>query len=811
MVFFNRISKHWWVIVAAVMLALAIRSHGLRIAHLEHVSNLAGGMEIAQDADSPTGYEYGFRKLIVPQRNLDAFQNVVHVQEMLDSGDWLLKQSDFDNAPNGRPVRTSSLYRWWLSGIAGGVQIFSDTSTGLSVERAALYADPVLQLAVVLVGAFFIARRFGSFAAVLFSVGAVCFFPLGGSFAPGQPGASSLLSLFLMMSVLLLLCGASLWDENSVGQESHRSVRRYFLFSGIAGGFAMWTGVSGGIPVLAGVFLSALLMGVLKNKVAASSGASIGTVLPWRIWAIGGSSVVFGSWLIERSSEMLSSNAWLSDFVNPLFAFAWLGAGELLQSLNTGEKRSKSRLLVLLLSGLAILGVTCSILFDGRPDAWSVDVVSSNLTRLSVDPGVEGFGEIGGVDGGRSLLFALCVPLLLLVIGALAVFRSKGSARALSPLILAMGPAAAALCCAFLDLGWWSLLHVQLLLVAVAVFSIAPLQAVWKWSVGGVVLFSSALGVVFVVPSSSAKAIQTVEPAELELLIERHLGQWLARRSVKEGSVALAPPEVSVSLAFYGGLRGIGTPYPENEDGFSASVRICAATTPDEARALAESRQLEFIVHPSWDTFLEDYALLGGNQPEHSFIALLNRWMPPRWLELVSFQVPLVDGFEDDWVNIFRVVDVQDNASALGRLVEFFLDTGRGGHAVEASKALANSFPDDIVTHLISAEISAAFGRRESFAQDVGELLAYIENGKAEYLDWDLRLSMSLLLAGAKQVGAAKEQLERVLDEADIEKVQRLSAGSLNGMLRLAEALRLEFPDASVESYAETLLPAGGK
>jgi len=68
---------------------------------------------------------------------------------------------------------------------------------------------------------------------------------------------------------------------------------------------------------------------------------------------------------------------------------------------------------------------------------------------------------------------------------------------------------------------------------------------------------------------------------------------------------------------------------------FAAAVRIAGATSPDEAQAVAQSRGLNYIVLPSWDSFLDEYARLASGKAEHSLIALLHQWRAPRWLRPV--------------------------------------------------------------------------------------------------------------------------------------------------------------------------------
>lgn len=798
----------WWIMVVAGTLCIAGWNHTARISHATYVSNLAGGSEIAIDADSPTGYESGFRKLVVPERNSGSFQWIMQVQEMIESDTWLLKHVDYDNAPDGRLVRTASIYRWWLGSVAWIDHLVFGNPIGVSVERAALAADPIAQLLFLLLTTIFIARYFGGKSAALFSLGFVFIFPLGTAFASGQPGDSTILLMCALGSVLPLLAGLSK-APSEVGNVTIKSIRKLFFLAGFIGGIGMWIGTAGILPILAGITIAGCSFGYIHRLRHSDTDDNKSDPLPWRLWAMGGAIATLAAWLIDRSPAFLDSASWQSDFVHPLYSFAWLGGGEILEFLETQRKStSRRQKITLSIAGLAIIGLIYSILFHGSIEGWSINPVGTRLTRLPIDPGVADIGEwLGGHSQGRVLLATL-IPAGLLITGIAALIRIKDSRIEVKKIAIVLGPMVFALAMATIQLAWWSQFGVLALILAATGFSSDRLGQSIKWSCGGIVLFASAMGAPFVFSGLDEQSRNTVNRAELETLIERHLAQWLAVRTESSGDAVLAPPNVSVSLSYFGGLRVLGTPYPENVEGFSVAVRLCAASTADEARALATGREMTLIVHPSWDSFLEEYAKIGSQEPENSFIAILNRWLPPRWLEPVSFHLPSVPGFENEWVVLFRTVEVQDNVSAIGRLVEYFLDSRRGELAARAQGALESNFPGELVTHITASELAIAIGDQDAFSRSVESIIKSIESGGDFYLTWEFRVSMTLLLANTNRIEVMKKQLERVLEEADMNSVRWLSTVSLSRVLHLANALTMEFPDPELKEYAVSLLPA---
>ncbi|MDQ8205703.1 hypothetical protein [Pelagicoccus sp. SDUM812003] len=799
---FSKNSSRWWILVVVIALGLAAGINGSRALHAVFVANSAGGSELLVDESSSTGYEGESRKLIIPQRNAGSYQWIMQVQKMFSDGSWRLQEVDYDNAPEGRAVLTASPYRWWLASVAWIDHIVSGNPIGVSVERAALYADPLLQVALLVVATVFLARLFAGWAAAAFALGGVTLFPLSGAFVPGQPGDSSLFLFFALFGLLFLAAGLRELEREE-NLPARKRCRRRFLLGGVAGGLAAWIGAGSGFTLQASVFLSALVYSLFQ-RFRGSETAGIG--LPWRSWAIGGGITVIVAWLVDRSPALFEATAWRSDFVNPLYALIWFGCGWLLSMLNAGSVRNKRAMVGLLLVSIAILALSYVALTREGAIQLMYGPVSSGLTRLPMDPGATSFSTWLGGEGASLTLFATILPIAAFAVWVVASIRSANNQAERMLFALLCGPTSLVLLLSFSRLGWWSVF--DLLLIAAIAVTAPRLRKPWILGVGGTAGAASLLGLILVLPVLSRESRESVDRAELETLVERRIAGWLSKRIDEPGAVVLAPPNVSISLAYYGNLRAIGTPYPENVDGFAAAVRLSAASTADEAQALASGRELEFVVHPSWDPFLEEYARLGTNQPETSFIALLNRWLPPLWLKPVLFTLPKVGGFEDEWVVIFRRSDVQTNAGAIARLIEYFLDTGRGQLAMMAHSALTNGFAEEIETKLTTVELAFATGEQAKFSRSVDELANAIQKGAADYLDWDLRVSAALVLAGANRMEVAKELLRDCVREADPYLVKRLSVGSLTGMLRLAKIWNLEFRDEQTRELARSLLPA---
>jgi hypothetical protein len=106
--------------------------------------------------------------------------------------EWRVRYIDYENAPFGREVFSTSPYRWWLGVIAGVDHVISGRPAGPSVEQAALVADPLLHLLFLVVATIFAAWQFGAYPAALLSIGMATIFPFAVGFLPGAPGDQGL-------------------------------------------------------------------------------------------------------------------------------------------------------------------------------------------------------------------------------------------------------------------------------------------------------------------------------------------------------------------------------------------------------------------------------------------------------------------------------------------------------------------------------------------------------------------------------------------------------------------------------------------
>lgn len=543
----RRLALFVWI--PALLLALGLLGLHTRAAleRVDHLTSLASE-EPAIDPTSKTGYAGGLRWLIVPGHRHVSYQWIAQAQELLASGGWRLSRIDYDNAPHGREVTAFSPYRCWLAAVARLHHLVTGAPTGLAVERAARYADPLLLAVCVTLCTFLLAWRVGAASAAVFAFAGTAAALAAGRFVPGAPDAASLTAG----------CGA------------------------------------------------------------------------------------------------------------------------------------------------------------------------------------------------------------VVAVGVLGIFRPLAQTEAHPRLRLGLS---------------------LLILVVAAVFGLRA------------------------VPREPLPEITQLPRASLEALLEREAAYWLARRGGDEGAVVLAPPRLSVSLYFHGGLRVLGTPYRENEEGFRGAMRLASAPAADEAHALARQRQLTHVLIPSWDRFLDEYARLGAAQPEGSLVGILHRWLPPRWLRPVAYYLPNLPEVAEDRLVVFEVTEVQDPAVSLSRLADYFVDMGQPELAGRAATALAAQFPQELTATIARARAHALRRERAALQEALAQVRRELAEGTDELLAWDRRVNLCLLLADTGEVDAARSQAELVLATLTKRDLRSLATPSLFRFLTLCRALNLEVSDPALREEARGWLP----
>ncbi|HTB63585.1 MAG TPA: protein kinase [Opitutales bacterium] len=343
--------KYFWV--AAVMLTLgflftdsADRLIGIWNTTKITLSNMAAP---AADPTSPTGYAGNQHVQVMPALGTDGYHWILQTEQMLNQtagpGAGLrVRQVDYDGLPGGREVHWSSSLHWLLASLAWVDHVVTGAPMAIALERTEPWANTfVLALLIVLVPAV-VARRFGPVAAAVLAVCFICVYPSYEFYFVGYFDHHGLAASCDMLMVLFLLLGGAgavrgaaevsqrwsaaertLWDW----LPERKQARRWFIASGIAGGAGLWISAASVIPPMFGLGFAALLSSWLLPDATRQTVWRAEPSL-WRGWGITGAATSLFFYFLEYFPSHLS---WRLEVNHPLYALAWLAAGDMLARL----------------------------------------------------------------------------------------------------------------------------------------------------------------------------------------------------------------------------------------------------------------------------------------------------------------------------------------------------------------------------------------------------------------------------------------------------------------------------------------------
>ncbi|HEX3729013.1 MAG TPA: hypothetical protein VHV47_04370 [Opitutaceae bacterium] len=782
-----RITRLAWMAALLASLGFIAWSDWVRVGRVEYLTGLANDAVV--DPASPTGYADGKRWLIVPEHDDATYESIAEAQLMRAEGKWRLRRAPYENAPAGRAVSSASPYHWWLLAVAAVDRALSGRPPGQAIERAALWADPLLHLLFTAAAAIFLARKLGRLEAALMALALAALYPLGAAFVPGVANAFGLTLLWGCGSVLLLLPGL----------KPGPAAGRWFFSAGVAGGIGLWLGAPQQAFVLEGIALG----GILEAMVARRSPASAPPC--WRLWAVGGAATSLLAFLLEyfpaRPALRLEVN-------HPLYALAWLGAGELLWRLACAARPGARALKAKDWAIVAAAAIAAGALpwFQARSGtAALLSLGDGPASRLADLPGAAAASSLGAWfrrDGLSAEALATLAGLSLLLPAAWILAR-RGGAR--GGLAVAAGCVLAALPPAVLHLRDWNGLDASLAVLIVAgAAALPPGRGRWLWStLAGVVL---CLGLARLWPAPEKTRANVFTTSEAEEFYERGLAHWLRDRAGPAGAVVLAPPVRTPSVDFYGSLRGLGTPDWENRDGLAATLRIVSAGRADEAEALVREHHVDYLVLPSWDSDLDGLARLGLAQPEQSFLFQLHRWTVFDWLCPVPYELPALPGFDGQSVIVYQVTPEVSRATTISRLAEYLIEMHRSDLAAYAERAL-RSYPSDLGALSAMAQASLANGDQAGFARVFHLIVSNLTVRPDRPMPLDRRVSLAVILALGRRPDLARGQVQLCLEQLDESSLRFLSVDALYHFEVLARSYGLRIADPNLDALAWRLLP----
>jgi hypothetical protein len=627
--------------------------------------------------------------LVLPYYAMDARWWVVHTKQMLREGGWRVRETQMDNAPDGREVHWSSPLVWLLAVLAWVRSWGTGMPPEFFVADAALAAGPLLLLGLLGGLTWLASRRSGWFPAAFFALVNLTSYPVIRTCLTGEADHHVLVIFFAAGTVLCLVCGGAGFvrakGKGSVPDEhlpSDGAARAWFAGAGVLGGAALWVSAATAIPILGASLFGGVLCGWAFGRGPLRRSLDPGLWLTWGGW---GCVASLGFYLLEYFPRHMG---WRLEVNHPLHAFAWLGgcflASRFLAWSAREERllRNPSDILLGIMALAALAAPLLMVAWDSGRFFWVGDKFLLSLHQEFINE-FQSLPTLVLAAGGNPA-WLLYYPWPIAVVVSSVVLPARGSLgdETRRSLLLLAPPTLLMQALAVWQVRWTSaafgLWAVCALVVMAGLARASDRSLVQRRVFAGLLAcgwVSLLFSIVpqFVVRSVEARTcLETPIPQEIAgNLLLRDIAHRLIQSSPGRVPVVLTGPNASTEMTYHAGLRTVGTLYWENMPGLKRAARIFAAPNAEEAKRELTAAGITHIVVPSWDNFGQAYTSLlaesgEATTGETTFLkSLLNDAEIPDWLRPFAYPIPSGSGLDTKSVRIFAVIPEQSKFETL--------------------------------------------------------------------------------------------------------------------------------------------------
>jgi len=646
----------------------------------------------------PVHPEVRFHSNILLHNALDARWYVMHTENMLRSGAWRVRKVETDNAPLGREMHWSSGMLWTLGGISTVISWKTGRPALQEVANAAYWFGPITLIGCLLLVAFLMSRCWGLPLAGVLCLMVVTTFPCFDMFRAGEVdhhGLAAMAVLFMLFGLLVELI-----------KPAKLPARMGTLISALAGAVGLWLSASTMIPVLGATGLTVLVWMLVRRFRGLSPQESAN----WQFWGNCGATFSLLFYLIEYFPNHMGLRLEVN---HPLYAFAWWGGGQVLAwaqgswTVATTATRFKFifACLAAVLPPVVIVLMRAEVFTVADPFLLALhrDFIREFAPAAAVTLDSSLFQRILDVAWWPMLAFGILLGLH---------FRGKLSPHLWLPVCILLAAGLTAQLEAWQQVRWTGLSVTIWILVAAAAMHFA-FQA---WQPKRPSKMTLALMIIWLVIGFAGFPLQTLRSffaldqlaANLPKMIIpsillRDIGRRLAESDPSRQPVVLSDATSTTELIFYGGVRGIGTLYWENNEGLKRAARLFSQTDEASARAALKEAGVTHIVIPFWDAFsdfsnYEQLLKLGGEQQgegEGFFQSLLAGKLMPDWIRPLFYEIPPAFGLGKSNVRIYEIVPDQSLADSRRWWGIYLLQNGKHRQALEVLESALLLTPTD--------------------------------------------------------------------------------------------------------------------
>lgn len=658
------------------------------------------------------------RNLVIPSAP-DGRWWIMNAERMARTGQWRVRETDSDNAPDGREVHWSSLPAWNLVALGKLLSPWNPRPDLSEIEWAALFVGP-LTLLLFLIAAMVLGKRaFGTGAATALPLSILAASSLQYFFRAGEADHHGLVSMFAMLGVLLLVSGR-LGFRRTDGEHPSRT---WFVWAGTMSASGLWISAATQVPIIAATAASALLASWMQARQYRESLDPF----VWRIWGIAGGAVSIFFYMLEYFPSHMG---WRLEVNHPVYALAWAAGGEMLCRAVLWMKDGRcpvGNVRTAICAGamaLVVLSPLLLIIAGGE----HFFVISDRFLYALHDYFINEFQSVLDVWKGTGFhyaLFAFSLSLAAAAIAALAVTKTKPAAGDIAVIAFAAGPALVMTALACHQIRWAGVATAMTIPLVLACFaalqnegsSAAPWRSTLAWLL---LLLAAATGPASVISRFAdwPRSGNFVDKSQVPSVLARDISQRIATAGQGSQPVILASPSLSTDLIYYGGAKGLGTLYWENLAGLQAGAQIYSTKDEQRALSLIKKHGITHMIFCSWDSFGQRYARLDrglGKEDEarDGFIAgLLEGTRPqPTWLNPLWYPIPKEYELGDDqWIRIYEVVPEQTRAQWLYKVGIYQLDAGKSALAERSFRESLSLDPRGVPQRMALIMLLAARG-----------------------------------------------------------------------------------------------------
>ncbi len=543
----------------------------------------------------------------------DSYYWLAYARDLRATGEWRMRHTDADNAPDGRPMHWSHLPIWGLMGLARLLET-TGRSPALALEWAGRLLLPLCGIAFLWGLFMLLARRMGWLVAALATAALATELNVLWDFHALRPDHHGFQLGFATAMSLCLLLGGMGWvrkpeaaPANGLDLLETDRATRWFRGAGMLGGLALWTGAAVFFFSLAAVAVAAMVSLWSQSPDGKKDAPSRAPDL-WRTWSRWGAATGLLFYLLEYAPRFPGMRLEVN---HPVYAICWLGLGECLRAFSAWQ--ASKQLPAGKDMGLAIAGAFAAALLPlllvfGPVDwFWPRAEIMLRLHAGNITEFKTLFALVGSKWGIEWLQVA-GVGALALPGAAWFCLRRQRHPR-LFPVLAGAWVLSVAYHALFLWQARWSpfastfsILLAAFWLEALRTKSRAlPSGTVPAWAPAALAFLLVAQTVYGIQracrPLVQLRRVERIDGLWLKALLQRNLMVQLHELAPEESLRLALPAEMAPAVYYFGLGQSIGSLYWENVEGLAAATQFMADPLPGHrAKEIASERRITHVL-----------------------------------------------------------------------------------------------------------------------------------------------------------------------------------------------------------------------